>query len=111
MGTNYYLYNILDDLQGDTNALHIGKCSAGWVFALQVYLNNPDLPKNIHDWRLLWNKPGNYIQNEYGRNVTPAELEHIIANTKDGKRATKISDYFVSHCDQVSAEYFNVEFS
>ena len=28
-----------------------------------------------------------------------------------GYNNTKISDYFVSHSDQVSAEYFNVEFS
>lgn len=76
MGTNYY-YETAGEAPcehcgrgGGTETLHIGKSSAGWVFALCIY---PE--RGIHslaDWQRLW-AAGGQIRDEYG-DVCPAGI-------------------------------------
>jgi hypothetical protein len=79
MGTNYYLIPESCPTCGhEEEARHIGKSSAGWAFALHVY---PD--EEIHtldDWKLLWNKPGARIKNEYEDAVPVEHMERIIVD-------------------------------
>lgn len=77
MGTNYYYEPAPGPMcptckhQEPTESLHIGKSSAGWVFALRIW---PE--KNIHtleDWKMLW-ASGGQIRDEYGGQITPQEM-------------------------------------
>ena len=81
MGTNYYWHpkgycDACERPKGD--GVHIGKSSAGWVFALHVYpspIYSDDVPDDVRigsldDWRALFGKPGGVIVNEYGDLVT-----------------------------------------
>lgn len=78
MGTNYYLESYPRppcDKCGrpyEQERKHIGKSSAGWVFALHVYPEEGinDLP----DWWDRWNMPGAIIKDEYGKTVSPNEM-------------------------------------
>lgn len=78
MGTNYYWYETSTcphcGRKGEPK--HIGKSSAGWVFALHVY---PD--EGIHDlpdWEEMFSRPGSYIEDEYGSLIdTHTMLGHI----------------------------------
>jgi len=77
MGTNYY-WNETPDCPHCHRAgerKHIGKSSAGWVFALHVY---PDEGINdIDDWaERFWKSPK--ITDEYGATVTPGEMLAVI---------------------------------
>lgn len=81
MGTNFY-WTIEAKLPGDkcgrpygVEIRHIGKSSAGWVFALHVYPEQGicDLP----DWVDLWKGEGT-IKDEYGRIYSVAEMESVI---------------------------------
>lgn len=80
MGTNFYLHapeaNKCDHCgrSDPGEVLHIGKSSAGWVFALHV------IPErgitDLDDWRALW--AAGTIKNEYGDVLTPEEMELTI---------------------------------
>lgn len=75
MGTNFYYYE-----SGPCptcghlppNERHIGKSSAGWCFSLHVYPEDGinDLP----DWLPLLEKPGSYIRDEYGKQVSVEDM-------------------------------------
>ena len=85
MGTNYYLEERAPcrECGREFERLHIGKSSAGWVFALHVY---PD--KDIHDlpdWVALWGHPGARIFDEYGKQVSPDELLLVIVGRVPAK--------------------------
>lgn len=80
MGTNYYVYveencpNCGEWL--DTHHIHIGKSSGGWEFALCIH---PSLElNNIADW--LAYLPDKKIKDEYGEEVSFAEMIDVIAN-------------------------------
>ena len=79
MGTNYY-WNSLKACpcckRPYEEPLHIGKSSAGWVFALHVY---PDLGiNNLTDWEKKWFNPGE-IKDEYNRAIPTREMLAIIS--------------------------------
>ena len=76
MGTNFYLHTAVCPTCGRGEYRHIGKSSAGWVFALHVYPEDDihDLP----DWERLWTQPGAVIKNEYGEVITPKEMKSRI---------------------------------
>lgn len=91
MGTNYYLKGSRCEHCGrGSGDLHIGKSSAGWTFALRVYLpydgepnwQTQDFDKSIHsissldDWRPLFERFG--IINEYGEDVSVADMLRTI---------------------------------
>ena len=77
VGTNYYWIKpgkkclSCGTLLGEER-LHIGKSSAGWVFALHVYptKNILDLP----DWWRLWQQDVTEIRDEYGKLVSRADM-------------------------------------
>jgi len=78
MGTNYYLHD-----KPDCNccgrpfeALHIGKSSGGWCFSLHVIPG--DNINTLDDWRALWSKPGAFIRDEYGEQITAQQMNKII---------------------------------
>lgn len=82
MGTNFYWHrgDPCESCHREWPEKHIGKSSAGWCFALQVY---PE--EGIHDladWETLWATPGSYITNEYGDREPVAGMLHIISVRK-----------------------------
>jgi len=81
MGTNYCLHTDPCEHCGTIlEPLHIGKSSAGWVFALRVY---PERGLNtLEDWLTLLTKNATYILDEYSEDVTLAELLDVICNRK-----------------------------
>ena len=102
MGTNLYLHGpackaCARDL---TEPLHIGKRSAGWVFAL--HLRSPDelfpyegnVPATLAEWVELFETEGFTIVDEYGVNWTPAAALLVI-NDGVGKRSTPDSNHRV----------------
>lgn len=78
MGTNYYLAARApcECCGRPFDTIHIGKSSAGWCFALHVVPENGI--NDLEDWRRLWSKDGAVISDEYGRTLTPAEMELVI---------------------------------
>ena len=76
MGTNYYLTNTFDQIEGK-EPLHIGKSSYGWAFALHVE-EDGSFPSSLIEWQALWNKAGAVITDEYGNELTVKELEQVI---------------------------------
>lgn len=79
MGTNYYLREDACDKCGRSpEALHIGKSSMGWCFALHVI---PDEGLNsLEDWKVRWSRPSAKIFDEYGTEVTTTEMLNTISN-------------------------------
>lgn len=80
MGTNYYYVPKAPcgTCQREFERRHIGKSSAGWVFALHVY---PD--ESIHDldqWLGLFNEPNSAIYDEYNQRLTPVQMLNVIMN-------------------------------
>ena len=83
MGTNYYFYE--NDMQEESDALHIGKSSAGWCFSLRIHpnLGIHDLP----DWIKKFNEPNTRIKDEYDEITSVEEMLQIITNRSwDNKR-------------------------
>ena len=81
MGTNYYLHENVCSTCGRSSELHIGKSSAGWVFALHVI---PELGLNtLNDWEKRWTgSQAGVIKDEYGSVVTPADMmANIVARS------------------------------
>lgn len=78
MGTNYYLHEKppCKCCGRPFEKLHIGKSSGGWCFSLHVIPEENLL--TLDDWRRRWSAPFATVMNEYGDQVTPAELERII---------------------------------
>lgn len=84
MGTNYYLHEETDRCpecgQDTTTTLHIGKSSAGWVFALRVH---PGLGiSDLADWIPRFDDPKTEIVDEYGKTIGAAQMMDIICNRR-----------------------------
>ena len=77
IGTNYYWfknereYGVLPE-----GGIHIGKCSAGWVFHFQAHQNL----ETVEKFKEL-TKEG-YIYDEYGDLISSEEFWEIVENTK-----------------------------
>ena len=89
MGTNYYLHEKSDcECCGRPfDPLHIGKSSGGWCFTLHVIPE--DNINTLEDWKLLWNKQGSIIRDEYGSKFAVVEMEDIITNRSWVKNTNK----------------------
>ena len=80
MGTNYYFRKPLANhcehcgRSDPPEELHIGKSSAGWCFSLHVHPEQNIC--SLADWETIW--PTGTIVNEYGENITPAEMFSVI---------------------------------
>lgn len=77
MGTNYYLErDVCTHCGRGDGPRHIGKSSVGWCFALRIY---PDEGINdLPDWEPLLTAPTARIRDEYGREVTGADMLSVI---------------------------------
>lgn len=77
MGTNYYLETDVCARCGrGDDRLHIGKSSGGWCFSLHV---DPVQGINsLDDWLVRFENPTTRIVDEYGDEVTSAEMLRII---------------------------------
>lgn len=81
MGTNYYWRsNPCPACKHVAEEIHIGKSSAGWCFALQVFPDEPDKPQNLEDWKRLFKSSDGDIFDEYGREIGSVEMLDAIAN-------------------------------
>jgi len=91
MGTNYHLeMERCPHCGKPREELHIGKSSAGWVFALHIY---PD--RGVHDfpdWIDLFANPNNVIMDEYGKALKPEEFLPVVLlrfGKRDGDHLTR----------------------
>ena len=92
MGTNYYLrQNCCAHCGRGSDTLHIGKSSAGWVFALHV---DPDDGRaNLDDWKRLFNDPTSAIYDEYGANVSVEQMLAVITQRSWPKKDDRTPDF------------------
>jgi len=91
MGTNYYWHNKkpCPTCGHEDEPLHIGKSSAGWVFALHVY---PDKGiDDLQDWESRWGE--GEIRDEYGDTVSPDAMRAEITQREWPKRFRHESDF------------------
>jgi hypothetical protein len=98
VGTNYYLYTkgtLLDRLADkQEDEIHIGKSSGGWCFGLRVH---PELGINsLTDWYRVWRRNKNIIKNEYGADVSIAEMISAITERKWNRRPFQRSANYVN---------------
>lgn len=79
MGTNYYAQrNCCDYCGRGDDSLHIGKSSAGWVFALNTH---PDEKiTSLKDWLKLLSRDDVRIVDEYGKSLELEDLLERILN-------------------------------
>jgi len=71
MSTNYYVTT-------RNETLHFGKSSLGWVFNVRQY---PERGLNtLYDWAALMSSQGVTVADEYGRDVTVAEVLNVVMN-------------------------------
>lgn len=97
MGTNFYLHTKPDceHCGAKSEPLHIGKSSGGWCFSLHVI---PEMGINtLDDWRKLWLEPGTRIEDEYGRDIGPDEMESIISKRHGGMSFDEMRWYGVGY--------------
>ncbi len=98
MGTNYYVETNDTTPNGiECEKLHIGKSSMGWVFSLRVY---PERGINsLYDWMPIILDNQNVIRDEYGHNITAAEMLRTIAvrGPNNLGRDREVSEYGRTH--------------
>lgn len=87
MGTNYYWREQKAACptcgHNSSEELHIGKSSAGWVFALHVY---PERGINkLEDWISLFVREDSGIRDEYGNEVKLEAMIRSIAARSSGR--------------------------
>mgnify|MGYP000570735604 FL=1 len=109
MGTNYYLHD-----KPDCNccgrpfeSLHIGKSSGGWCFSLHVIPN--ENINTLDDWRALWSKPGAFIRDEYGEQITAQQMNKII--TERGRDLNWARPNWWGHYYQSEAQFHGMNHS
>ena len=98
MGTNYYLHKKSDACPTcghREGPRHIGKSSAGWCFLLAVYPNDGIL--DLADWVARWSAPEVLIRDEYGQDVTPAQMLAEVTERHGSPRYWSPSDYERNH--------------
>lgn len=93
LGTNYYWQppeSICDSCGHSTQSLHIGKSSAGWVFALHVIPEQSIL--TLEDWERTWRDgSGGRIEDEYGRKIDLEEMRQIITKRSFPDRPSRVN--------------------
>ena len=92
MGTNYYHHEMApcDHCGAESPRRHIGKSSAGWVFALHV--SPEDGIVDLPDWQRLWERSG-VISDEYGETISPVDMWQRIAVRGSGTPKPKPYGY------------------
>lgn len=91
MGTNYYVRDIFPSPSPQETALHIGKSSAGWVFALHVIPEEGLL--DLKDWEKFWSEQGREIRNEYEEVLTPEEMKAVITERSWVRKTPRPADF------------------
>lgn len=99
MGTNYYLTSPPCPRCGrSAERIHIGKSSAGWVFALHVYpegsCEDITIINDLSDWQKLWAQPGVEIRDEYGRLHTPEEMTATITEREWPRKESYTATFY-----------------
>lgn len=94
MGTNFYYHSKPDcEYCGRSfEPIHIGKSSAGWVFALHVYPeDSTEAINDLPDWLKLFDKEGSFIRDEYGQTVSVPDMIRYITERgrEDWSKARK----------------------
>ncbi len=93
MGCNYYTIKKCECC-GHEERKHIGKSSAGWVFALHIEPENGI--NSLEDWKKYWKDKT--IINEYGEEITPDEMLDNITNRSHPNGLSRLS-HCVRHGD------------
>jgi len=118
VGTNYYYEHVSSEpcptcgRGGETEQLHIGKSSVGWVFSLRIHPNQGI--KTLEDWKARW-AHGGQIRDEYGEFVSVDEMLNLITQRShsNGLRRHKPDPAFPLDCQpgEGTYDYCNYEFS
>lgn len=88
MGTNYYW------MDQHKNKTHIGKSSAGWVFALHIYPG--DDINDLSDWLRFWDGQEGWIEDEYGDKVEVPMMVRIISGPKETREHNSPPTFYSS---------------
>ena len=97
MGTNYYFYAepACSHCGHVADPLHIGKSSAGWVFALHIY---PEKGINdLDDWIDVLKVPEVQIKNEYGVLVSLDALLQVITQRQFTREYQESDTWFLKN--------------
>jgi hypothetical protein len=73
MSTNFYV-----KVAADNEEIHFGKSSTGWVFTVRQYPEQGLC--TLYDWMSLLASPYNTVRDEYGSDVSVAELMNTVMN-------------------------------
>lgn len=93
MGTNYYWYPIPPCSmchRPATTSYHIGKSSAGWVFALHTYPTEGI--HDLYDWMPMLLTPGADIRDEYDTPIPAQEMIAIITERRAWQHCEDVRD-------------------
>jgi hypothetical protein len=102
MGTNYYLYlNVCSTCNREEKALHIGKSSGGWYFALHV----TEEITSLDDWKKLFKQKNAVIKDEYGKILSQEEMLNEITNRSWKNPIPRTGDYSRKFMQSNSAEF------
>jgi|SRR5579859_5951866 len=105
MGTNYLWHTPACAACGRADTpIHIGKSSAGWCFQLHIY---PESGINeLADWETLWAKKESWIEDQYGRRLTPEEMRAVICERKGASRREQHGEVWwrAFHSENLSAD-------
>lgn len=72
MSTNFYAFGPFRGGEPGSG-LHVGQSAAGWRF---LFRTHPDLGLTTHTaWQTFLRRPGIRIETEYGREVSPDEVD------------------------------------
>jgi len=88
MSTNYYVTVRSGTFAQCVDTLHFGKSSLGWVFSVRQY---PEMGlSTLYDWVALMSNPRNTVADEYGRQVTVAEVLNVVTNRVGERRGEAV---------------------
>jgi hypothetical protein len=100
MSTNFYV-----KVAADNKEIHFGKSSAGWVFKIRQYPEQGLF--TLYDWMSLLASPYNTVRDEYGSDVSVAELMNTVMNRTGYRRGEGING---NTPGEGSWDYNNYEF-
>lgn len=105
MGTNYYLTKKginCSECKRPHEVKHIGKDSAGWVFALHIYPE--EMIDDIDQWVELWSKDEYIIIDEYKNIIDKDFLYNRIVNKisiTNPLYATRSEEFLKTNCAKI----------
>lgn len=83
MSTNYYAFGPFPGGESYGEGLHIGQSAAGWRFLFRAHPEQGIT--TLADWDAFIERNDVTIRNEYGRDITAAEMRDTMTQATDGR--------------------------